>query len=109
MSQDIHDDGLPLSPEDDYAVAIHEAIDAYEEGEEGSAFNLVVVFSSGRYHSLPYVEHSHGTIVLMDDTRQPPIPRVISMRSVAEVYVDPDCKSVVFGDAADLQRSAEIH
>ena len=86
-------------PAEDMSVAITELIQAYEEqadGEHGdTTFNLEVRLVNGTLYSLPYCDHGVGTIVLMDDLEVPPRPRVIQMRHVTEVAIDPACKSVI--------------
>ena len=44
---------------------------------------------------LPYVEHSHGAVVLMDDSRPHPAPRIIAMRHIVEINLDPTCTTII--------------
>lgn len=96
----------PLTPEEALSVTIHELIQAYEDEREesgDSTFNLEVRLSNGTMYSLPYCEHNVGSIVLMDDIVKPPRPRVIPMRHVTEVAIDPDCKSAIVRPLSDQQ------
>lgn len=91
------DDGVDeYLPEDLMAIHIGELIESYEaEDDSDNAFYLDVTMADGRRFCLPYVEHSSGGIVLMDDTIKPPRKRLLAMQYVVDVAVDPDCNPAV--------------
>ena len=95
MSEEVVDIS-ELSTEEALAVHIGELIEAYEaEDESDSSFHLEVCLVDGRRFCLPYVEHTHGAVVLMDGGKNGPgRPRIFAMRHIVEVSLDPDCRFV---------------
>jgi hypothetical protein len=72
-------DESEMTAEEMMALHLMELIEAYETDDASDAsFHLEVFTVDGRRHCLPYVEHSHGAVVLMDDSRPHPAPRIIS-------------------------------
>ena len=98
-SEDIREiDESELTSEEMLALHLTELIEAYEKDEnngDDTAFHLEVFTVDGRRHCLPYLEHSHGGVVLMDDSRVPPRPRIIAMRHIVEMNIDPECTTIV--------------
>ena len=85
-----------MTSEEMLALHLTELIEAYEaEGGGDTAFHLEVFTVDGRRHCLPYVEHSHGAVVLMDDSRPHPAPRIIAMRHIVEINLDPTCTTII--------------
>ena len=66
-------DESEMTAEEMMALHLMELIEAYETDD--ASFHLEVFTVDGRRHCLPYVEHSHGAVVLMDDSRPPPGPK----------------------------------
>jgi hypothetical protein len=92
------DNELALTESSMLSIRLHELIEAIEDAGDDSgdtAFNLEIRTTSGRFYSLPYCEHDHGSIVLMDDTLTPPRPRAIAMRHVVEMAIAPTLNSKV--------------
>ena len=89
-------DPSELTSEEMLAVHINEMIEAYEaEDDSDNAFHLEVCLADGRRFCLPYIEHTHGAIVLMDGGENSPgRPRILAMRHVVEVSLDPECRFV---------------
>lgn len=89
-------DPSELTSEEMLAVHINEMIEAYEaEDDSDNAFHLEVCLADGRRFCLPYIEHTHGAIVLMDGGENGPgRPRILAMRHVVEVSLDPECRFV---------------
>ena len=89
-------DPSELTGEEMLAVHINEMIEAYEaEDDSDSAFHLEVCLVDGRRFCLPYIEHTHGAVILMDDGDSGPgRPRIFAMRHIVEVSLDPECRTV---------------
>ena len=86
-------DESEMTAEEMMALHLMERIEAYETDD--ASFHLEVFTVDGRRHCLPYVEHSHGAVVLMDDSRPHPAPRIIAMRHIVEINLDPPCTPIV--------------
>ncbi len=96
-----------LSAEEALSLHLHDLIDAYEseagESHGDTTFNLEVHIVGGFFHSLPYVDHSHGAVVLMNDLCVPPRPVVVSMTHIVQLAIDPEGKSRYFSKPEHLQ------
>ena len=96
-----------LSAEEALSLHLHDLIDAYEQESDqdhgDSTFNLEVHLTSGFYHSLPYVDHSHGAVVLMNDLCTPPRPVVVAMTHIVQFSISPDGKSCYFSRPETIQ------
>lgn len=89
-------DESEMTAEEMMALHLMELIEAYEtDNASDASFHLEVFTVDGRRHCLPYVEHSHGAVVLMDDSRPHSALRIIAMRHIVEINLDPTCTTIV--------------